>query len=106
MSNFQEQKPYNICEPNNEQKQALGKMLHCALLEIRVLGWENKAQQAADLADAFHNLPTFMYSSEFDWSVFRYFIQTYQTKYPRPEGSHLDYVTNLSEIEKLGGQKL
>lgn len=92
-----------VGEPSNEQKQALGKMLHCALLEIRVLGWENKAQQAADLADAFHNLPIFMYSSEFDWSFFRYFIQSYQTKYPRPERSSFDYVTALNEIEKLEG---
>ena len=106
MSNSQEQKPHKIYEPNDEQKQALGKMLHCALLEIRVLGWENKAQQAADLADAFHNLPIFMYSSEFDWSFFRYFIQTYQSKYPRPEGSHFDYVTDLNKIEKLEREKI
>jgi len=32
-------------------------MMHYAFIEMRLLGWGGKAEQVADLADAFHNLP-------------------------------------------------
>src|SRR5262245_12280316 len=43
-----------------QQRQELCRMLFNALLEIRGLGSQGKAQQAADLADAFHNLPIYL----------------------------------------------
>src|SRR5215510_8245439 len=46
--------------PTESERQQLCEMLHFALLEIRMLGWNGKASQAADLADAFHNLPSYL----------------------------------------------
>ena len=106
MSKLPEQRNQLVYEPSDSQKQALGVMLFHALLEIRVLGWEGHSQQAADLADAFHNLPILMYSSKFDWSFFRNFLLTYQTKYSGTTGRLYDYVAELNEIEKLAGQKI
>jgi hypothetical protein len=39
------------------QRQHLCELIYDALLEIRLHGWEGRAEQAADLAEAFHNLP-------------------------------------------------
>jgi hypothetical protein len=36
-------------------------LLHHSLIEMRMLGWAGKSAQAADLADAFHNLPKDMF---------------------------------------------
>lgn len=86
-----------FASPTEEQKRQLGEMVYRAFIEIRSLGWGGKAEQAADLADAFHNLPTGMYAPDFDWAFFRHFLQYYQKKYP-PSGSYLDYVAMLEAI--------
>jgi hypothetical protein len=82
------------------QRQELCKMLFNALLEIRILGWEGKATQAADLADAFHNLPVYLWSDEFSLNIFRQFLEGYQQIYP--ERGSFDYLKMLDEITKEG----
>ena len=42
--------------PTNDQRAALGEMVQFAFCEIRVIA-EDHGTQAADLADAFHNIP-------------------------------------------------
>lgn len=90
-------------QPSEKQKRYFGEMLQGALLEIRTLGWEGKAEQAGDLADAFHTLPTYMFSAEFDWRLFRNgFLKPYQDKYSRaPHQAHRDYLAMLDEIENI-----
>jgi len=83
-----------------QQRQELCRMLFNALLEIRGLGSEGKAQQAADLADAFHNLPVYLWSDEFSLSIFREFLEGYQRLYP--ERGCFDYVKMLDEIAREG----
>jgi RHS repeat-associated protein len=51
--------------PSENQIRPMGKMLHWALVEIRGLGTEGKSEQAADLPDAFHSLPAYMFSADF-----------------------------------------
>jgi hypothetical protein len=80
------------------ERQELCKMLFRALPEIRVLGSQGKAQQAADLADAFHNLPVYLWSDEFSLSFFRHFLEVYQQMYP--ERGSFDYVKMLDEITR------
>jgi hypothetical protein len=75
--------------------------MYHAFLEIRVLGWEGKAEQAAELADAFHNLPNLLFSDHFDWDSFRdLYLADYQQKYPRPQHGMFDYVARFDEIVK------
>ena len=61
--------------PTEEQRRGLCDMLHRALLEIRILGWSGNASQAGDIADAFHNLPIYMISQDFDLDLFRHFLE-------------------------------
>ena len=70
--------------PTDEQRKLLCDMMHHAFVEIRSLGWEGKAAQAADLADAFHNLPKEMYGWG-GWSKpkFRGMLEAYHQKYRR-----------------------
>ena len=68
--------------PTERQRKQLCEMLYHALLEIRILGWEGKAQQSADLADAFHNLPTMLWSENFSFKIFRVFLKYYDETYP------------------------
>ena len=88
--------------PTESERQKLSRMLFCALLEIRALGNEGKAEQAADLADAFHNLPTYLWSEDFSFSFFRTFLEGYQQKYSK-SGVDFNYVRMLDEITKESG---
>jgi hypothetical protein len=85
----------------------LCEMLHRALIEIRILGWGGNAEQAAALADAFHELPLLLHSQNFDWRFFRQFLHSYQSKYPRypaegsfKPGEYFDYLLLLDKIDK------
>jgi len=73
-------------------------MLFNALLEIRMLGREGKAEQAADVAHVFHNLPIYLWSDKFSMSLFRRFLEEYQQMYLEREG--FDYVKMLDEITR------
>ncbi|MBI4854477.1 MAG: hypothetical protein HY819_21985 [Acidobacteria bacterium] len=79
----------------NEQK-GLCKMMHSAFLEIRHLGWQGKAQQSADLADAFHNLPLFLDRDDFSFEFFAYFLKVYYKKYPDP--NIFNYLSMLENV--------
>jgi hypothetical protein len=71
-------------------------MIYRALLEIRILGWLGKGQQAADLADAFHNLPAMLWSEDFSLGFFRKFLESYHQRYPEGEG--VNYLKVLDRI--------
>lgn len=64
--------------PSEEQREKLCELIYWAFLEIRLID----AQQAYDLADAFHNLPKEMYGHG-KWSVprTRAFLVHYQDKH-------------------------
>jgi hypothetical protein len=81
------------------ERQKLCKMLFYALLEIRGLGNAGKGEQAADLADAFHNLPAYLWSNNFSFRVFREYLAEYRQRYPERETSY-DYIKLLDEIMK------
>lgn len=95
----------NKSEPTEKQRRLFSEMMLHAFVEIRSLAWQGNAEQAADLADAFHNLPVYMFSPEFDWELFRNgFLKPYQNKYSRPPHQvHYDYLAMLDEIESLSG---
>jgi hypothetical protein len=79
------------------QRQALCQMMYRAFLEIRSLG-ASGTEQAARLADAFHNLPSDLWQDDFSLTFFRdAFLGAYQAKYPR-SGGCFDYVTMANEI--------
>ncbi len=80
-----------------KRKEKLADLLYWALLDIRNLGVTGKAQQASDLADAFHNLPMGMFQEGFSLLTFRdQYLVPYQNKYPGPRPK--DYVAAVSEM--------
>jgi hypothetical protein len=86
--------------PNERQRQSLCEMMAAAFVEIRLLGWDGKAAQAADLADAFHNVPREMYGWG-TWSrrAFRAALDRYQQKYHEPgQVDHRNYATWFDRI--------
>lgn len=68
-------------ELTNKQRKNLLEMLGRALVEVRSLGWEGKSEQAADLADAFHNLPYWLDLEVFSFNHFRSYLQSYCQKH-------------------------
>jgi hypothetical protein len=86
--------------PNERQRQGLCEMIAAAFVEIRLLGWDGKAAQAADLADAFHNVPREMYGlGTWSRSLFRAGLEGYQQKYHVPgQSSHRNYATWFDRI--------
>ena len=86
---------------NDKQTRLLSKMVHRALIEIRGPGRNGMAEQAADLADAFHNLPVFIFSESFSWSLARHCLEEYQNKYSLPKNRWpFDYLVALDKIER------
>lgn len=84
---------------NDKQRKALCNILHLALTEIRQLGYSGKAERAADLADAFHNLPQEIWSENFDFLHFRQgFLFPYYQKWPN---KGFDYLVLLKKVEEL-----
>lgn len=93
--------PHKQRQPSEKQIRLLGRMLFYALIDIRGLARDGKSEQAFDLADAFHNLPVYMFSQSFDWSIFRQFLEEYQERYPPPdELSPYNYLAALDRIER------
>ena len=94
-------------ELSDNQRELFLRMIYEAFLEIRNLTAVGLSQQAFALADAFHNLPLYLWSSDFRWETTRLFIGGYQKKYPRivndnvVTGSYNDYLSMLDTIEKL-----
>lgn len=83
----------------NAQRQKLCEMMFEALLELRMLGWAGKSQQAGDLADAFHNVPIGIWRDDFSLTFFRNsFVGAYQRKYPETR----DYVAMVDAIIAMG----
>lgn len=83
--------------PSAEQREQLSKLLAQAFIEIRLLCWGGHAQQAADLADVFHNLPREMYGwGSFNWDRLRAQIVDYERKYEGRLG--YDYASQLDRI--------
>lgn len=70
----------------DDERQKFCEMIYRAFLEIRILGWDGKAAQAAELADAFHNVPNMMWSENFSLDFFRIFLEGYQQQFPESEG--------------------
>ena len=68
--------------PNEEQKSRLARMLYCALVDIRLAAGGINTELAADLADAFHNLPNDLFGlSIWDAESFRSNLEYYDEKY-------------------------
>jgi len=76
----------------------LGQMLRRALLDIRLLGRRGRARQAADLADAFHNLPTLLVEGQLDLERFRRTLAAYQTLYHAGAAPSYDYLAAFDRV--------
>ena len=61
-----------------------------------VLPSAGKSEQAADLADAFHNLPKDIWNETFSLEIRDNFLSVYEQKYP--EGRVRDYISAVNEI--------
>jgi hypothetical protein len=79
------------------QRKDLSKLIHYALVEIRFLILTGKAEQAAELADGFHNIPKQMWDDDFSLEEFRdNYLAVYQKKFPEPELRN--YVETVNKI--------
>ena len=87
--------------PTDEQRKALASLAYKAFLEMRLLGRENKADQVADLAEAFHNLPLLLWRPEFSMKCQQDYFVRYHEKHGVREG--FDYRNELENITKMEG---
>lgn len=82
---------------SNAQRQKLCEMTYHASVELRSLARGGACEQAADLADAFHNLPNDLWRSSFSLEDFRdRCLKPFQSKYPRQ--GLWDYVDWVNEV--------
>jgi hypothetical protein len=83
---------------SENQRRRLCNLMSDAFLEMRWLGWSGRAAQAADLADAFHNLPKGLWQDEFNLVLFRdSYLLPYERKY-RPDERIESYVKAVDAI--------
>lgn len=82
--------------PTNTERQHLTRLMYLAFCDLRALAKDGRAEQAKDLAEAFHNVPLLMNTSNFSFKMFWRLLEHYQQKY---EGTA--YFNYLREWEKL-----
>lgn len=81
------------------QRRELCELIGRALVQIRGLSQRGNYQQASALADAFHSLPTMLYSPIFSWEALETFIVSYHKMYPPSQlGDYYDYISALRSI--------
>jgi hypothetical protein len=73
-------------------------MLYRAFLQIRMMGAAGEAEQAAELADLFHNVPQDMWRDYFSVSFLRRCLLEYQSRYSYGVQTFLDL---LNEVDTL-----
>ena len=67
--------------PTDRQVRALWDFMHALLVEIRQLGYANKPERVAELADVLHNLPREVFDAEsWDWNAFEMALREYAKK--------------------------
>ena len=87
-------------QPTEKQRRLFCEMMYRGFLDMRGLGLQGKSEQAAALADAFHNLPIAMFQPEFDWGLSRAYFQSYHTQYPPQSGAETNnYVASHDRIQ-------
>jgi hypothetical protein len=67
--------------PSDNERKNLSRLMYLAFCDLRMLARDGHAQQVKDLAEAFHNIPLLMHSSDFSFKAFRDFLERYQRKY-------------------------
>ena len=63
------------------ERQKLSRLLYFVFCDLRALALDGQTQQVKDLAEAFHNVPLLMNTSDFSFKAFRDFLEGYQQKY-------------------------
>ncbi len=93
-------------EPTQQQRRLFCEMMHRVFGEIRGLGFQSKFEQAAALADAFHNLPITIYQPSFDWAMSRRYFEAYNNEYPSGlETRTADYVAMHDRVQAVATEK-
>lgn len=82
--------------PTDSERQKLSRLMYVAFCDLRALSRDGRTQQARDLAEAFHNIPLLMHTSDFSFGAFRNFLMRYQQKHQGQ--ARFDY---LREWDKL-----
>lgn len=85
---------------SERQRRESCELIGRALVHIRGLSQRGNSQQAAEVADAFHSLPTMLCSPVFSWEALEVFVTSYHSRYPpaRP-GEYYDYLSALRKIK-------
>ena len=67
--------------PTEQERKLLSRLMYLAFCDIRALAKKGGNEQARALAEAFHNVPLFMYTEDFSFHAFRESVQRYQEVY-------------------------
>jgi hypothetical protein len=82
---------------NDDQIAKLLELIHFAFTDLRMLAWQGKTEQVADLADAFHNLPKEIRTDTVILEQFRdLYLKPYHEKHP--EGFVFNYIALVNKI--------
>lgn len=86
--------------PSEKQKVQLADMIHYAFIEIRLIVAQGCGEQAADLADAFHNVSIEMFGrGVWNPKEFRSRLEDYQNKYKKGNcDSIFNYLSRFDAI--------
>jgi hypothetical protein len=67
--------------PTETERQKLSRLMYVAFCDLRALALDGQTRQVKDLAEAFHNIPLLMHTSDFSFKAFQDFLEHYQQKY-------------------------
>lgn len=85
------------------QRKNLLRMLTNVLVELRNIDSQKNPRQVFDLADAFHNLPTWLNLDVFSFEHFRMYLESYKHFHPKSGQRYLDDLEKIIKDENLSG---
>ena len=71
-------------------------MIYLALVDVHSLLLNGQVEQATAIAEAYHNLPLFLYSDQFSFVALRAALQGYREKYG--SAARVDYVAEMDRV--------
>lgn len=90
----------NIHPLSENERRGLCEILYWAFIELRGMGFPERAVQASKLAYALHNLPHLMYSDDFAWEKVEGPLRYYQSVYYDSEATRgYDYLRMIAQIK-------
>ena len=86
---------------SDQERRGLCEVLYHAFVELRGMGFPDRAHQGSKLAYALHNLPHLLFADDFAWEKVEGPLRYYQGQFYQNEATRgYDYLRMIAQVRK------